>query len=578
MANYKTGNTGRFWDFTEYKKFNFTKNLTNPLTEEKVDENSIGWQYDNRNPMPKWIGYFEGLFGLKEQTYTFYKMISGENMKPHIDHFKIYTQIKNCDRKDVRRVLVMLEDWKPGHYLEIDGEGIVNWVAGDWFMWEPDVEHAAANIGVEDRYTLQITGQVSENTLTSWAKLYHYNIPGLPDTSNNFWIELLLGKIPTNIKLNPLFIYTYNQNIPLIDSVSHSLEETEFLNEHGIHFYLYEPLCSYSKFKNVNIMGFYNEFEYHPKLNEFIGSYELDSILNYAKKNNLNNITVHTCDYKVEETYSKNYNPLKIICDDIFLKLRPDFAERQSTSIDAENFTKKFISLNWRFTPHRLLIAAYLSNLSSNISWYYTTDREIFWKIPWIKINKWWDLDPNTVRHITHCLGKLNASSPVCLDMDIKKPTLIQNKIPITGVPTVRNHEHPQDPQSKLRTRSIEEFYNDSFVDIVTESRFAQPTGNYSEKTYQPMYYRKPFVLVAPPFTLRYLQEQGFKTFRNFWDESYDEIEDHQLRIRKIFEVIEFINSKPLNQLKQMYAEMKDILDHNERLMVEHTKAVDTSP
>jgi len=76
-------------------------------------------------------------------------------------------------------------------------------------------------------------------------------------------------------------------------------------------------------------------------------------------------------------------------------------------------------------------------------------------------------------------------------------------------------------------------FYNDCFVDIVTESRYAQPTGNYSEKVYQPMFHKKPFVLVAPPHTLRYLKEQGFKTFDKFWDESYDKEENHQERIFK---------------------------------------------
>jgi len=43
------------------------------------------------------------------------------------------------------------------HLLTL-GESIVNWKAGDWAMWIGDTRHFAANIGIEYRYTLQITG------------------------------------------------------------------------------------------------------------------------------------------------------------------------------------------------------------------------------------------------------------------------------------------------------------------------------------------------------------------------------------------------------------------------------------
>jgi len=54
----------------------------------------------------------------------------------------------------------LLEDWKPGHYLEVNGKPYVNWQAGDTVEWAYDTPHMAANIGLEDRYTLQITGHL----------------------------------------------------------------------------------------------------------------------------------------------------------------------------------------------------------------------------------------------------------------------------------------------------------------------------------------------------------------------------------------------------------------------------------
>ena len=59
-----------------------------------------------------------------------------------------------------RRVLLFLEDWKPGHYFEMNSIGYTDWNAGDYVEWDCTVPHAASNIGIEPRYTLQITGHV----------------------------------------------------------------------------------------------------------------------------------------------------------------------------------------------------------------------------------------------------------------------------------------------------------------------------------------------------------------------------------------------------------------------------------
>ena len=64
------------------------------------------------------------------------------------------------DPLDIVRATVMLEDWKPGHYLEVNSVPYVNWRAGDTVEWVYDTPHMAANIGLEDRYTLQITGHL----------------------------------------------------------------------------------------------------------------------------------------------------------------------------------------------------------------------------------------------------------------------------------------------------------------------------------------------------------------------------------------------------------------------------------
>ena len=83
-------------------------------------------------------------------------------MPVHKDLYKRYIEIFNLQgqEKCIRRALVLLEDWKSGHYLEVDNVPIVKWRAGDVAEWIYDTPHMAANIGLEDRYTLQITGHL----------------------------------------------------------------------------------------------------------------------------------------------------------------------------------------------------------------------------------------------------------------------------------------------------------------------------------------------------------------------------------------------------------------------------------
>jgi hypothetical protein len=83
-------------------------------------------------------------------------------MPVHRDLYKRYIELFDLQGREqsIRRALVLLEDWQSGHYLEVVGQPYVKWSAGTAVEWEYDAPHMAANIGLADRYTLQITGHV----------------------------------------------------------------------------------------------------------------------------------------------------------------------------------------------------------------------------------------------------------------------------------------------------------------------------------------------------------------------------------------------------------------------------------
>ena len=151
------------WD-EEYKNFDYVRQ---PITGEEADtwrkqgythDTTTGKMYDSRNPMPEWVDKVASLLNLRNPGFVFYRMDTLDIMPVHTDHFNTYCKVFNKDRKEVRRAIVFLEDWKPGHYFEVEGNGVVNYKAGEYVLWTPDAPHAASNIGVEPRYTLQITG------------------------------------------------------------------------------------------------------------------------------------------------------------------------------------------------------------------------------------------------------------------------------------------------------------------------------------------------------------------------------------------------------------------------------------
>ena len=75
--------------------------------------------------------------------------------------------------------------------------------------------------------------------------------------------------------------------------------------------------------------------------------------------------------------------------------------------------------------------------------------------------------------------------------------------------------------------------------------------------------------MVILPGILKYLRSFGFKTFNNWWDESYDDIKDDDVKIEKISSIIQDLCKKNITEINKMYADMRTILQHNKKLLQE---------
>jgi hypothetical protein len=119
-----------------------------------------GGVYDMKQPTPEYgIPFLTMMSNWKNVGISFFKQNPLEALPLHSDNFKRYREVHGItDPNVIWRCIVFLEDWKSGHYLEVDGQPMMPWKKGDYVYWNYDTPHYAGNFGTEPRYTLQITG------------------------------------------------------------------------------------------------------------------------------------------------------------------------------------------------------------------------------------------------------------------------------------------------------------------------------------------------------------------------------------------------------------------------------------
>lgn len=105
--------------------------------------------------------------------------------------------------------------------------------------------------------------------------------------------------------------------------------------------------------------------------------------------------------------------------------------------------------------------------------------------------------------------------------------------------------------------------YDNTYISLVSETNFENNIIHMTEKTIKPIMFKQPFIIIGPSHTLKYLKSMGFKTFSNFWDESYDDDSDHISRMNKIFNIINEISNWPEEKLKDLEINTREILNYN---------------
>jgi hypothetical protein len=119
-------------------------------------------------------------------------------------------------------------------------------------------------------------------------------------------------------------------------------------------------------------------------------------------------------------------------------------------------------------------------------------------------------------------------------------------------------------------TKSIwDNVYKKIAVEIVCETNLWPTSFQMTEKTFRPMYYQRPFIVLGSKDYLKKLKNIGFKTFDNVIPLEYDRFERFE-RVDKIFQILEdLINNNGVNELLE---ECQIDIMHNYNLLLELSK------
>jgi hypothetical protein len=104
--------------------------------------------------------------------------------------------------------------------------------------------------------------------------------------------------------------------------------------------------------------------------------------------------------------------------------------------------------------------------------------------------------------------------------------------------------------------------YADYFLEIVAETDILT-TDWITEKTVKNLYIGKPFIVMGGLGTLARIQDQGFKTFSPWIDESYDNIKNIHTRLEAIKQEIDRIAGMTYEEISKLNQELQSLYIHN---------------
>ena len=112
---------------------------------------------------------------------------------------------------------------------------------------------------------------------------------------------------------------------------------------------------------------------------------------------------------------------------------------------------------------------------------------------------------------------------------------------------------------------SVDHLFTDSYWNIIMETYLDASGGVFlTEKTFKPIKFGQPFVILGTQHSLEMLKEQGYKTYDAWVDERYDQEKDIRQRWYAVLEIVREISKMSLSELHNQHVSMTSTILHNQ--------------
>lgn len=214
---------------------------------------------------------------------------------------------------------------------------------------------------------------------------------------------------------------------------------------------------------------------------------------------------------------------------------------------------KDFIFRNGCARPHRVYLAAYL--YQKNL-----LEKSYFSWLDFYKDSSMYTEEDS----INYFFSKFNSNNQEVKKLGESYKNFFK-KIPYT-IDIKPEEGGPQGLQSNFNP----DYTFSSYFSFVTETLFNEDKEDVlflTEKTYQCFSYYHPFLIAGCAGTYKNLQEYGYQTFPELFDESFDDVIEPNIRIKKILNSLEtFLNNPDKSYFKS--EEYLDKLIHNKTVFL----------
>lgn len=337
------------------------------------------------------------------------------------------------------------------------------------------------------------------------------------------------------------FLYELSTN-ECMNFMSYFHEASGFISHDGSKYVSYNVLDRVKEKRGYYLIS--NPFE------SFIDDHVLMRIHHYFKERQipLSQVIYATCSPNANEIYqsfAKRYN--------LEPEMRCEFMPIYASNLKRETRTgltytpgpreKDFLCFNRRYRDQRIMFGLMLEKYKLLDRCYFSLDRT----------------QPETGKNFMTCVKEIRH-----IDMDDRlglNQQIINSfykKLPLVLDTDDFNGLHPTNVDE-----TIAGLYDNSLVHIISETNFFTPIIHQTEKTLKPIANLQPFIMLGSPASLKSIKDMGFKTFDKFWDESYDNEYDDNIRLIKITELCKTISEWSPERKIAFTHEVKEIVDYN---------------